>query len=418
MPWVLAFVDSASAAMAGHEQVIPQYMPPLGAPVSLHDMIQPPFNVLGKSLKTKTASEGTASPPAIGGGGSLPSAPPGLFGDDGNPLSFPLGIGGDGSAPSLPAIGGDGSVPSPPASGGDGSVPSPPAIGGDGNRALSTMEEFALLSDFPSWSAFGTVVKQKLKVRARHALSYHTTTACQPKNNPAPGGSLKDCGIPHTDPQTAIGVRGYEISATLPNSFEVGDGLQLQYHNEQHESHEKAVQQACVDLLCFLLVSGPEKVLMHSSCFRKGQEDISEIRRLAEQVKEDYLRRCHSESIQPLADRVQHPRPRENPAPRVRPPPGPSSNDEFSLQDKLEIFDHLTPMMEYTPSDKQLTGVRRIPPRVRAELQAKLKKGTLLSLLEAHPNLFRVTYTGEKNAKGKPQFTFAVLLAQPSMHAN
>ena len=163
-----------------------------------------------------------------------------------------------------------------------------------------------------------------------------------------------------------------------------------------------------MDLLCCLLVSGPEKVLMHSNSFREGQEDISEIRRLAEQVKEDYLRRCHSESVQPLADRVQHPRPRENPAPRVR-PPGPSSNDEFSLKDKLKIFDHLTPMVEYTPTDKQLPGVRRFPPTVRAELQAKLKKGTLLSFLEAHPKLFRVTYTGEKSAKGKPQFTVAVL---------
>ena len=335
--------------------------------------------------------------------------PPGLFGDDGHPLSFPPGNGGDGSAPRPRPIEWLG--------GGDGSVPSPAAIGGDGNRALSTMEEFALLSDFPKWSRFGTVVKQKLKVRARHALAYHTTTACQPKNNPAPGGSLQDCGMPHKAPQTAIGNRGYGISVTLPNSFEVGDGLQLQYHNERHESHEKAVQQACVDLLCFLLVSGPEKVLMHSSCFREGQEDISEIRRLAEQVKEDYLRRCHSESVQPLADRVQHPRPRENPAPRVR-PPGPSSNDEFSLYDKLQIFDHLTPMVEYTPTDKQLPRVRRFPPTVRAELQAKLKKGTLLSFLEAHPNLFRVTYTGEKSAKGKPQFTLAVLMAQPSVHAS
>jgi hypothetical protein len=219
---------------------------------SAASVLQPPFNVLGKSPKTETASEGTESPPVIGGGGSLLRFPPGLFGDDGNPLSFPLGIGGDGSAPSLPAIGGDGSVPSPPASGGDGSVPSPPAIGGDGNRALSTMEEFALLSDFPSWSAFATVVEQKLKVRARHALSYHTTTACQPQKNNAPGGSLKDCGMPHKDPQIATGVREYGISVTIPNSFEVGDGLQLQYHNERHESHEKAVQQACVDLLCFL----------------------------------------------------------------------------------------------------------------------------------------------------------------------
>ena len=154
---------------------------------------------------------------------------------------------------------------------------------------------------------------------------------------------------------------------------------------------------------------------MHSNCFQKGQEDISDIQRLAEQVKEDYLRRCHSESVQPLADRVQHPRPRENPAPRVR-PPGPSSNDEFSLQDKLEIFDHLNPMVEYTPTDKKLPRVRRLTPTVRAGLQAKLKKGTLLSFLEAHPNLFRVTYTGEQSAKGKPQFTFSVMMAQPSMH--
>ena len=124
---------------------------------------------------------------------------------------------------------------------------------------------------------------------------------------------------------------------------------------------------------------------------------------------------CHSVSVQPLADRVQHPRPRENPAPRVR-PPGPSCNGEFSLQDKLEIFNNLNPMVEHTPTSNKLPGVRRLTPTVRAELQAKLKKGTLLSFLEAHPNLFRVTYTGEQSAKGEPQFTFSVLRAQPSMH--
>ena len=170
-----------------------------------------------------------------------------------------------------------------------------------------------------------------------------------------------------------------------------------------------------MDLLCFLLISGPQKVLLQPNCFCCGEEDISEIRGVAQQIKEEYLRRCHSESVQPMADRVQHPWPRENPAPCVR-PPGPSSNDDFSLQEKLQIFDHLTPMVEYTPTDKQLRGVRRFPRWVREELQAKLKKGTLLSFLEAHPNLFRVTYTGEKNAKGKPQFTVAVLLAQPSQH--
>ena len=401
--------------------------------------------------------------PAIGGAGSLLSYPPGLSRCDGNLLRAPQGFGEHGSAPGSthwsllpgpPASGGDRSAQRPtqgretqetsqilvfanettarlyvedharaPTSSGDGSAPRQPAIGGDGNRVLSTMEEFARLSVIPSWAAFNTAVKQKLKGRARHALSFHTTTPCQPQKTPGTGTSLKDCGLPHkapqspwTAPQTAIGVLGYEINVTIPNSFEDGDGLQLQYHKVHHQSYEKAVQQTCVDLLCFLLVSGPEKVLMHENCFQKGLEDIREIRKLAEQVKQDNLRRCHSESVQPLADRVQHPRPRENPAPGVR-PPGPSSNDEFSLQDKLEIFDHLNPMVEYTPTSKKLPGVRRFPPTVTAELQATLKKGTLLSFLEAHPNLFRVTYTGEKSAKGKPQFTFAVLMAQPSMHA-
>ena len=73
-------------------------------------------------------------------------------------------------------------------------------------------------------------------------------------------------------------------------------------------------------------------------------------------------------------------------------------------------------MVEYTPSFNKPPGVQGIHPVVRAELQAKLKKDTLLSFLEAHPNLFRVTYTGEQSAKGKPQFTFSVMMAQPSMH--
>ena len=185
---------------------------------------QEPANVLYYDVSNRWQAT-----PAIGGGGSLLSYPPGLCRDDGSLLSFQQGIEEDGSAPrsrhwrQLPSppgsapiaepIRGDGSAPRPtqgretqetsqilvfpseytaklyleehaqaPASSGDGSAPRPPAIGGDGNRVLSTMDEFALLSGIPipSWSAFGTVVKQKLKVRARHALSFHTTTACQP----------------------------------------------------------------------------------------------------------------------------------------------------------------------------------------------------------------------------------------------
>ena len=224
--------------------------------------------------------------------------------------------------------------------------------------------------------------------------------------------SLLECSLPAIGgdrPDELI-----EVNVHIPHAYEVGDNLHLTY--QCCGTPQEVENKVCLDLLCFLLVSSPHKVMLHPNTMRHGDQSISTIRETAEQVQHEYLQRCQQIPCQPLAAWVAHPLPRRPQPTSIRVVvPG---KIEFTLQEKLAAFDHLTPGVVYHFEQAKVQGRRKLPPVCRQELSVKLEKGGLLSFLQQFPHIFEVVLTGEKTAKNKPKYVFSFLVAQPSLHAN
>ena len=104
---------------------------------------------------------------------------------------------------------------------------------------------------------------------AKKLRSAHTTTAC-------PGGSLKDVGMDDILP--AVGGGQFFVRVNLPHAFSYGDGLAVTYVSTA-EKDAKAVQnQACLELLCYLVVSAPGRVRLPDGCFKQGRVDVDDFR--------------------------------------------------------------------------------------------------------------------------------------------
>ena len=135
------------------------------------------------------------------------------------------------------------------------------------------IEHFRTLCD---WGCFTQLLAKKLCTTPRRALSAHTTTACQPKKADGPGGSLKDVGMDDILP--AVGGGQFFVRVNLPHAFSYGDGLAVTYVSTA-EKDAKAVQnQACLELLCYLVVSAPGRVRLPPGCFVQGGVDIDDFR--------------------------------------------------------------------------------------------------------------------------------------------
>ena len=120
---------------------------------------------------------------------------------------------------------------------------------------MATMEELELLQGVQGWKEFRSKLESQCCVRARYALSYHTTQACQPNKAVGPAtSSLRDCGMPRSpdvllpEPAPVIDGNGdgsgdrpawtcdsdgssgkFVISLKIPHAFEIGDELPIRY---------------------------------------------------------------------------------------------------------------------------------------------------------------------------------------------
>ena len=304
-----------------------------------------------------------------------------------------------------PAVGGHPPVPAV------GAHPPVPAVGGpnipawDPAWAQVEIEHFRTLWD---WGCFTQLLAKKLCTTPRKALSAHTTTACQPKKADGPGGSLKDCGMDDIRIlQTAGGQ--FFVRVNLPHAFSYGDGLAVTYVSTA-EKDAKAVQnQACLELLCYLVVSAPGRVRLPPGCFVQGGVDIDDFRAkaiefsqqvgfteqsLAWQIPEIHAGQPlaalaafgqHAGTGQPLA--AMQP---------IAPPPAAAGPIEPAVGgDKavLEILRRLHINTEYDAAN------RRIPKAIGKQLEPRLPQHGLLPFLQRYPQYFDVTFTGGVTSK-------------------
>ena len=278
------------------------------------------------------------------------------------------------------------------------------------------IEHFRTLWD---WGCFTQLLAKKLCTSPRRALSGHTTTACQPKKADGPGGSLKDVGMDDILP--AVGGGQFFVRVNLPHAFSYGDGLAVTFVSTA-EKDAKAVQnQACLELLCYLVVSAPGRVRLTPGCFVQGEVDIDDFRakaiefsqqvgfteqRLAWQIPEIHA----GQPLAALAAFVQHAGPGQPLAAMqpIAPPPAAAGPIEPAVggdEAVLEILRSLRINTEYQ------TAKRRIPTAIGKQLEPVLRKHGLLPFLQRYPQYFDVTLTGGVTSNKKPQYTFKMKAA-------
>ena len=321
-----------------------------------------------------------------------------------------------GGHPPVPAVGGHPPVPAV------GAHPPVPAVGGpnipawDPAWAQVEIEHFRTLWD---WGCFTQLLAKKLCTSPRRALSAHTTTACQPKKADGPGGSLKDVGMDDILP--AVGGGQFFVRVNLPHAFSYGDGLAVTYVSTA-EKDAKAVQnQACLELLCYLVVSAPGRVRLPPGCFVQGGVDIDDFRAKAIEFSQqlDFTEQSLAWQIpeihagQPLAALAafgQHAGPGQPLAAMqpIAPPPAAAGPIEPAVggdEAVLEILRSLRINTEYQ------TAKHRIPTAIGKQLEPVLRKHGLLPFLQRYPQYFDVTLTGGVTSNKKPQYTFKMKAA-------
>ena len=269
--------------------------------------------------------------------------------------------------------------------------------------AQEEIERFRTLWD---WGRFTQLLAKKLRTSPRRALSAHTTTACQPKKADGPGGSLYYAGMDKILP--AVGGQFF-VRVNLPHAFSYGDGLAVTYVSTA-EKDAKAVQnQACLELLCYLVMSAPGRVRLPPGCFVQGGDDIDDFRAKAiefsqqvgftEQSLAWQIPEIHDgQTLAALAAFGQHAGPGQPLAAMqpIAPPPAAAGPIEPAVggdEAVLEILRSLRINTEYH------TAKRSIPTAIGQQLEPVLRKHGLLPFLQRYPQYFDVTLTGGVTSK-------------------
>ena len=105
---------------------------------------------------------------------------------------------------------------------------------------------------------------------------------------------------------------------TVPNVFDLGDGLDIAYVSPAFPNLASAQKHACLELLCFLLVTAPTKVIMHPHEYLNQLTSIEQLRAQGQEVRVVYLQLVSpafggSTSGISMAERITDMLPRERP---------------------------------------------------------------------------------------------------------
>ena len=217
---------------------------------------------------------------------------------------------------------------------------------------------------------------------------------------------MKDVGMDDILP--AVGGQFF-VRVNLPHAFSYGDGLAVTYVSTA-EKDAKAVQnQACLELLCHLVLSAPGRVRLPPGCFVQGGDDIDDVRAKAiefsqqvgftEQSLAWQIPEIHAgQPLAALAAFGQHAGPGQPLAAMqpIAPPPAAAGPIEPAVggdEAVLEILRSLRINTEYQ------TAQRRIPTAIGKQLEPVLRKHGLLPFLQRYPQYFDVTLTGGVTSK-------------------
>ena len=161
--------------------------------------------------------------------------------------------------------------------------------------------------------------------------------------------------------------------------------VSLSHMSAQQKKDAKAVQnQACLELLCYLVMSAPGRVRLPPGCFVQGGDDIDDFRAKAIEFSQQV-----GFTEQSLAWQI----------PEIhagQPPPAAAGPIEPAVggdEAVLEILRSLRINTEYQ------TAKRSIPTAIGQQLEPVLRKHGLLPFLQRYPQYFDVTLTGGVTSK-------------------
>ena len=285
--------------------------------------------------------------------------------------------------------------------------------------ALTTcMQELEAMKELEEWEALWRAAERHV-LHPRRALAQHVTTACQPQKEEGPAHpSLKHCGIENPIPASGGHV---SIELKIPNAFCDGDGLEIVYVSPAFPNLASAQKHACLELLCFLLVTAPTKVIMHPHEYINHLTSIEELRAIGQEVRARYMQKMPAfggtismaERITDMLPRARPPSKRSMTRTDIPPPPGLAmtrtdippppglaigANDDFVVQ---MLQDRLIPEQRYANN--------KLPVWV-------WPKG-LLPFLQRHSTIFEINYTGGTNRNNKARFQCATQPPPPPLPA-
>jgi hypothetical protein len=156
--------------------------------------------------------------------------------------------------------------------------------------ASGSAAEIAALMLNPGWGVLqDALVAEKIAPSWRHILSHHTSQCCRPAHKGGVVPSLKSAGL-DTVIQCRLGL--FIVVLELPALFNcelfncelvASDFLgHFKYASREHDTHEKAQEEACLTCVTFLLTIAPQRVFIAQNSMR----DIDRVRAAAEEFRQ------------------------------------------------------------------------------------------------------------------------------------
>ena len=247
----------------------------------------------------------------------------------------------------------------------------------------------------------------------RQALSHHGSLPCQPGKSRGAASvwaSLKDCGLdteiraslckrqPDANcPCSTCRRRGQAplpsvdrcvyVALQGPNMFSPGDGLEWTYASAPWPNMKTAQHHACLELLAFFLVVGPDAVHLHPNTMA----DIEGLRVAARAVRERFLQETPASPqgrqwTCAIVDSTLGARERPPPQPRAITDYVPLAMGEAQGERDREVVDFLRDAL----STQAWNDPSKLPPPVFQRLRERVEPQGFRSLLQRCPEQCQV----------------------------
>ena len=253
---------------------------------------------------------------------------------------------------------------------------------------MTALEELDFLKAWDPWRRFLSELKAQKENRVtwRQILSHHTSTPCQPGNEPGTVTSLASAGLDNPK-EGASGT--WTVSLHLPHMFAPGDNIATYYDSAMCHTKGEATETACFDILALFLVSGCWMVKLPAKAFT----NTNAIRHRAELLQVEYgnYHSGMSYGIKALLPTYQCVR--QGHAPRPQPLPtqhrgGPRPPLTGESKDSNDA--HVVKLLGNLQKEGVWHRAHLLPHKIWTRLAELIQPGELWEFFKRHPQEFEV----------------------------